>query len=271
MFNTKKFIISSTITLGAVSLVYAGIIGSIHADQIRNADKTVVVSDEEFHEIVIQHQVTKAPTPYPDFDLIHLSNVRVLKEENENDESRVTGTGESSIDSAETGGIESDNDSDSGIPDESVSCGIDIGQDYSEESVPELVESESVSETELEGHLGEYSGDAETGYSDGFTDESEMGLTYLGDWIITAYCSCEICCGSYSSGYTASGTLATAGRTISCNSLPIGTQVMIDGNVYTVEDTGWSPYGENWIDIFFDSHDEALAFGMQMKEVYLVG
>ena len=51
----------------------------------------------------------------------------------------------------------------------------------------------------------------------------------------------------------------------------MGTQVMIDGNIYTVEDTGWSPYGDAWIDIYFDSHEVALCFGVQMKEVYLVG
>ena len=46
---------------------------------------------------------------------------------------------------------------------------------------------------------------------------------------------------------------------------------MIDGCVYTVEDTGWSPYGDNWIDIFFDSHDTALAWGVQEKDVYIIG
>ena len=43
---------------------------------------------------------------------------------------------------------------------------------------------------------------------------------------------------------------------------------MIDGVIYTVEDTGVD--GE-WIDIFMDSHEEALAFGMREMEVYLVG
>lgn len=94
-------------------------------------------------------------------------------------------------------------------------------------------------------------------------------LTYLGDWTITGYCPGACCCGEYASGYTASGTLATAGRTIACNSLPFGTRLMIDGVVYTVEDTGYSPY-EPWADIFFDTHEEALAWGLQTKEVYLV-
>ena len=95
--------------------------------------------------------------------------------------------------------------------------------------------------------------------------------TYLGEWTVTAYCSCPICCGEYSSGYTASGTLATAYHTAACNVLPFGSQVEIDGIVYTIEDTGYSPYGDSWIDIYFDSHEEALAYGMRTREVYLVG
>ena len=107
-------------------------------------------------------------------------------------------------------------------------------------------------------------------YSEPTEDYSE-NLTYLGEFTATAYCACPICCGEYSSGYTASGTLATEGRTIACNSLPFGTQVMIEGHTYVVEDTGWSPYGENWLDIFFASHDAALAYGMRTVDVYLIG
>ena len=94
---------------------------------------------------------------------------------------------------------------------------------------------------------------------------------YLGEWTITAYCACPICCGEWSTGCTASGVLATANHTLACNTLPFGTQVLIGDIVYTVEDTGWSPYGDAWADIFFDSHDEALAFGVRTMEVYLVG
>ena len=99
---------------------------------------------------------------------------------------------------------------------------------------------------------------------------TEPLLTSLGYWTITAYCACPICTGEYATGYTASGTLATEGRTVASNVLPFGTQVVIDGNTYTVEDTGYSPYGDNWIDIYFDSHDAALEFGVQEKEVYLL-
>lgn len=100
-------------------------------------------------------------------------------------------------------------------------------------------------------------------------DSADSVLTYIGTYTCTAYCSCPACCGEYSSGYTASGTWATEGRTIACNTLPMGTAVVIDGNTYIVEDTGWSPYGEAWIDIFFEDHQRASDFGVQSREVYV--
>lgn len=100
-------------------------------------------------------------------------------------------------------------------------------------------------------------------------DSADPVLAYIGTYACTAYCNCGICCGEYASGYTASGTWATEGRTIACNTLPIGTEVVIDGNTYIVEDTGWSPYGEAWIDIFFDDHQTASDFGVQYKDVYM--
>ena len=50
------------------------------------------------------------------------------------------------------------------------------------------------------------------------------------DYILTAYCSCEKCCGK-SDGITASGTIATPGRTVAVDTtnIPYGTTVEIDG------------------------------------------
>lgn len=101
-------------------------------------------------------------------------------------------------------------------------------------------------------------------------DTADSVLTYIGTYTCTGYCACEICTGIYCSGYTASGTWATEGRTIACNTLPMGTEVVIDGNTYVVEDTGWSPYGEAWIDIFFEDHQRASDFGVQSKDVYVI-
>lgn len=47
--------------------------------------------------------------------------------------------------------------------------------------------------------------------------------------------------------------------------VPFGTQLLINGNVYTVEDLG-TPYGH--VDIYCGSHSEALSFGLQTAEVY---
>ena len=90
-------------------------------------------------------------------------------------------------------------------------------------------------------------------------------LIYLGEWTTTAYCPCSECCGVWATGCTASGVLATPQHTVACGILPFGTQIMIDGVIYTVEDLGVD--GE-WVDIFFSSHDEALAYGMQTKSIY---
>ena len=86
---------------------------------------------------------------------------------------------------------------------------------------------------------------------------------------ITGYCSCSKCCGS-ATGRTASGTVATAGRTIAASSsLPFGTKVNINGHTYTVEDRGGAIKG-NKIDIYFSSHAQALAWGVKYLPVEVV-
>ena len=95
------------------------------------------------------------------------------------------------------------------------------------------------------------------------TGSSSQG-TYLGNFTLTAYCNCAQCCGT-AGNLTASGTVPTAGRTVAMAGVPFGTQLLINGNVYTVEDLG-TPYGH--VDIYCNSHSEALAFGLQSAEVY---
>ncbi len=90
---------------------------------------------------------------------------------------------------------------------------------------------------------------------------------YLGKFKLTSYCKCEKCCGKWAGGNTASGTTPTAGRTIAMGGLPFGTKLMIDGKIYVVEDRG-TVYGH--IDIFQNSHAEALSFGLKYADVYLV-
>ena len=83
---------------------------------------------------------------------------------------------------------------------------------------------------------------------------------------ITAYCPCAKCCGK-STGYTASGTKATAGRTVAASSqFAFGTKLIINGHEYTVEDRGGAVTG-NKIDIYMNSHAEALAWGVKYLPV----
>ena len=94
--------------------------------------------------------------------------------------------------------------------------------------------------------------------------------TSLGMFRISAYCNCSKCCGKWAGGPTASGTMPQAGRTIAVDPkvIPLGTKVIIDGHTYVSEDTGGAIKG-NKIDMYFDSHSEALAWGVKYKEVIL--
>ena len=91
-----------------------------------------------------------------------------------------------------------------------------------------------------------------------------------GDWIwanASAYCACVKCCGK-TNGITASGTKATAGRTIAApKNYAFGTKIEIAGmGTYIVEDRGSAITG-NKIDIYFDSHAEALKFGRRNLQI----
>jgi len=93
----------------------------------------------------------------------------------------------------------------------------------------------------------------------------------LGEYNVSAYCSCSQCCGK-SDGITFSGEKAVEGITIAADTRvhPIGTKLYIEGiGERVVQDIGGSIYG-NKLDIYFDSHSEALEFGRQYLEVWEV-
>lgn len=99
--------------------------------------------------------------------------------------------------------------------------------------------------------------------------EEKPHLESLGVYKITAYCACKKCCGK-TDGITASGTKAKAGRTIAApKNIPFGTKIMINGHIYTVEDRGGAIKGKR-IDIYFDTHEEALKFGVKNIEIFKV-
>lgn len=94
--------------------------------------------------------------------------------------------------------------------------------------------------------------------------------TFAGTFETTAYCKCEKCCGIWTDSPTKSGTTPKEGRTIAVDPdvIPLGTQVIIDGKVYTAEDTGSAVKG-NVIDIYFSDHKETEKYGRQDREVWI--
>ncbi len=156
---------------------------------------------------------------------------------------------------------------------ESSSQDEDTSEDYVEDTVSEDI-SEDTSDEEYteETDSSDDSEDADTSSDSEAASEEQTSSEssdssqgkYLGNFTLTAYCNCAQCCGT-AGNLTASGTVPTAGRTVAMAGVPFGTQLLINGTVYTVEDLG-TPYGH--VDIYFDNHSDALSFGLQTAEVY---
>ena len=111
-------------------------------------------------------------------------------------------------------------------------------------------------------------------------EESAAELVSLGEFTITHYCPCAVCCGSWAENRptdkngqaivaTASGARAEAGKTIAVDPdvIPYGTEVVINGHTYIAQDCGGAIQG-NRIDVYCDSHQEAIELGKFTAEVY---
>ena len=123
-----------------------------------------------------------------------------------------------------------------------------------QEPVNKIVQVQKKVETSRSADLPRTSGTTTTAVIDGET------------YKITAYCSCSKCCGK-TTGRTASGTQATAGRTVAAPSkFAFGTKLNIGGHIYTVEDRGGAIKG-NRIDIYVSSHSAALQWGVKYLPV----
>lgn len=79
-----------------------------------------------------------------------------------------------------------------------------------------------------------------------------------------AYCACEKCCGKWAEyGLTASGTVPQQGRTVAVDPdvIPLGSELWIDGEgPFVAEDTGSGIDGST-IDVYHQSHADALEWG----------
>ena len=100
---------------------------------------------------------------------------------------------------------------------------------------------------------------------------ADAKLLPLGNFRITHYCPCSICCGPWSDGITSTGVTATTNHTIAVNpsQIPYGSKVVINGQVYVAEDCGGAIV-DNCIDIYVASHQEGEDLGVYYTDVYLL-
>ncbi len=131
-----------------------------------------------------------------------------------------------------------------------ITCGID--------EIPEPQEDPALSGPGM-------SSSAETEDTTSFQKGDSLGM-----FTTTGYCNCRKC---NSGGHTLtySGTVPKAEHTISADLdlYPIGTKLMIGDIIYTVEDKGSHVQG-NWIDVYYDNHDDAWEHGLKTEEVFFV-
>lgn len=103
----------------------------------------------------------------------------------------------------------------------------------------------------------------------------------LGEFKLTAYCSCEECCDGWANNRPvdkngnpvvigAIGEELVPGVSIAVDNsvIPYGSTVTINGQDYKAQDCGGAIKG-NRIDVYFAEHQEALEFGVQYAEVLL--
>lgn len=100
--------------------------------------------------------------------------------------------------------------------------------------------------------------------------ETQEKVKNLGEFVLTAYCGENYphICNDGDATKTATGTKPIENRTIAVDPsvIPYGTIVLINGKEYIAEDCGGAIKGKR-IDVFFDSHKEALNFGVQKAVV----
>ena len=105
--------------------------------------------------------------------------------------------------------------------------------------------------------------------------ESEENESAWVEFKATAYCGCRKCCGIWAENRPNGKVIGAAGVELKegvsiaadLSVLPKGSIVEIKGlGTYIVQDTGGAIIG-NKIDVYFESHEDALEFGVQ--DVYL--
>ena len=94
----------------------------------------------------------------------------------------------------------------------------------------------------------------------------------------TAYCSCVKCCDGWALNrpngivYTANGAVAEAGVTIAADwdVFPPGTVLYIEGLGERIVQARGGAINDYDVDVYFDNHQDALEFGRQHLQAYVV-
>lgn len=92
----------------------------------------------------------------------------------------------------------------------------------------------------------------------------------LGNFLLTAYCDCSKCNGPNPGIDCFGGKLKDGTIAVDPKVIPLGSKVKIRGKVYTARDTGGDWVQGNHIDIYMKGHSNAIRFGEQYADVYLV-
>ncbi len=121
------------------------------------------------------------------------------------------------------------------------------------------------------------SADAETGIMTVEAAGQTLQVKGVIECRASAYCACKICCGPYARGITSTGTQVKVGSVaVDPRVIPYGTRMFIvsnDGSVvygYAVAEDCGGAIKSDRIDLYHNTHGEALIFGRKDCTVYIL-